>query len=185
MAKTLSNMMPLGTIAPSFELPDVVTGKHITLNDIRSDTATVVMFICNHCPFVQLILNKLVQVAKDYQSKGIQFVAISANDISHYPDDSPDKMRDLANKMKFTFPYLYDESQSVAKAYQAACTPDIFVFDQQLACVYRGRFDNATPGNGETVTGIDLTRALDAIIANQTVDQDQHPSVGCNIKWKS
>lgn len=184
MAETPSNMLPLGTIASPFALIDTCTGKKISLNDLKSDVATVIMFICNHCPYVKHIQNKIVEVAKKYQSLGINFIAISSNDANSYPADSADNMRLEAQLNGYTFPYLYDESQAVAKAYHAACTPDFYVFDKNLACVYRGRFDDSTPGNHQPVTGKDLTSALDSILKNEPVDLHQQPSLGCNIKWK-
>lgn len=184
MSLTPSKMPPLGAIAPDFSLPDVISGKTLTLNSLKSDKATVIMFLCNHCPFVQHIIKKLVEVAKHYQKKGIAFIAINSNDIANYPEDSPEKMRENAENHHFTFPYLFDESQEIAKAYEAACTPDFFVFDDQLACVYRGRFDEATPGKKTPVTGKDLTDALDSILAHKPLDPEQKPSIGCNIKWK-
>jgi thiol-disulfide isomerase/thioredoxin len=184
MAETPSTMLPLGTIAPEFTLADVVTEKKFSLSEIKSDKATVIMFICNHCPYVKLIQNKLVDVANKYLPLGIQFIAINSNDIKNYPADSPEKMRTEAEIHHYPFPYLFDETQAVAKAYHAACTPDFFIFDNNLACVYRGRFDNATPGNGNSVTGKDLCNALDQILAGKLVDPNQQPSVGCNIKWK-
>ncbi len=184
MALTSSTMLPLGTIAPAFNLPDVRTGKIFSLDQLKSDKGTVVMFICNHCPYVKLIQTKLAEVAKKYQTKGIHFVAINSNDIKNYPADSPENMQKEAQLHDYVFPYLFDETQNVAKAYQAACTPDLYVFDENLACVYRGRFDDATPGNGVSVTGKDLTTALDALLNNHSIDADQKPSVGCNIKWK-
>lgn len=185
MAKTSSNMIPLGTIAPDFNLMDTCSNNNISLKNYQSTVATVIMFICNHCPFVKLIQSKLVEVVSEYQKKGIQFIAINSNDISHYPEDRPEKMREVASELHFTFPYLYDETQEVAKAYQAACTPDFYVFDSALKCVYRGRFDEATPGNGIAVTGKDLTNTLDAILRQQEINPEQFPSVGCNIKWKT
>lgn len=184
MAETPSNMLPLGTKAPDFELFDTIKKQMVALDDIRSEKATVIMFICNHCPYVKLIQDKIVEVAKYYQAKGISFVAINANDILNYPADSPEKMHENAKDSGFTFPYLFDESQEIARAYQAACTPDFYIFDNHLSCVYRGRFDDATPGNGHAVTGRDLTNALDAILANKPIDPHQKPSVGCNIKWR-
>jgi peroxiredoxin len=184
MAKTLSNMIPLGTKAPDFILPDTVSHQNVSLHDMKPCTATVIMFLSNHCPYVKLIQKKLTEVAKQYQAKGIHFIAISSNDIEAYPDDSPEKMKFEAFAAAYTFPYLYDESQSVAKSYDAACTPDFFVFDKNLALVYRGRFDEATPGNQKPVTGIDLQQALDAILNGQAVSAEQLPSLGCNIKWK-
>lgn len=185
MALTPSNMLPLGTIAPHFSLPDTVSGETLSLRDLKSDRATVLMFICNHCPYVVHIREKLVELAKQYQANGVSFIAISSNNIKNYPADAPDKMAELAKSAGFTFPYLYDESQSVARAYQAACTPDLYVFDKQMKCVYRGRFDGATPGNNVPVTGQDLCSALDAMLANKPVLQQQLPSMGCNIKWNT
>lgn len=179
-----STMLPLGTIAPSFSLPDTVSGKILTLASLRSDKATVVMFLCNHCPYVKHIINKLVEVASVYQKKGVAFIAINSNDVQNFPDDSPEKMHEKAQVWHFTFPYLFDESQDVAKAYQAACTPDFYVFDEQLACVYRGRFDEASPGKTVQVTGKDLTDALDNVLAKKPIASDQKPSIGCSIKWK-
>lgn len=184
MAETPSKMLPLGTLAPNFELLDTISGKNISLNQLRSETATVIMFICNHCPYVKHIQEKLVEVVNAYQPKGVNFIAINSNDVKKYPADSPEKMRLEAEQQGYTFPYLYDETQEIAKAYQAACTPDLYVFNNKLSCVYRGRFDDSTPGNGRLVTGKDLTQALDNIISGKPVDPNQLPSVGCNIKWK-
>jgi len=184
MSLTPSNMLPLGTTAPDFILPDMVSGNIIKLSDVASDTATVIMFICNHCPYVIHIIDKLLDVAKTYQAKGISFAAVSSNDVGTYPQDSPDKMRQYAQEKGFSFPYLYDETQAIAKAYDAACTPDFYVFDQTLKCAYRGRFDAATPGNIVPITGKDLTQALDTILTGNAVSEDQQiPSMGCNIKW--
>lgn len=184
MARTLSNMLPLGTKAPEFELPDVVTGKMLKLLDVKSTQATVVMFICNHCPYVLHVLDEILQLANDYLRAGVSFVAISSNDVANYPADSPEKMKEMALERKFPFPYLYDETQEVARAYQAACTPDFFVFDANLGCVYRGRLDESTPGNDKPLTGRDLKSALDAVLSNKPVNSAQFPSMGCNIKWK-
>lgn len=184
MAETPSNMLPLGTKAPNFTLPDTLQNRIISLTDVKSNTATVIMFICNHCPYVKLIQDKIVDVAKSYQEKGVSFIAINSNNAEKYPADSPENMHKNAEHLGFTFPYLFDESQEVARAYQAACTPDFYIFDGNLSCVYRGRFDEATPGNGKTVTGMDLTHALDALISGKKISEDQKPSVGCNIKWK-
>jgi thiol-disulfide isomerase/thioredoxin len=180
MSVTPSTMLPLGTRAPDFTLPDVVSGQTYTL---KSGQPTVVIFMCNHCPFVQHILPKLLEVSEHYQKKGINFIAINSNDIKSYPEDAPDKMKTLAAHKKFSFPYLFDETQEVAYQYQAACTPDFYLFDKELSCVYRGRFDNSTPSNGEPLTGQDLCNAMDNILTNTLPDKDQHPSVGCNIKW--
>jgi peroxiredoxin len=184
MALTNSKMLPLGTTAPDFHLPDTVSNKILSLHDLKSKTATVVMFIGNHCPFVKHILPELVRITHNYQALGIQFIAINSNDIQNCPEDAPDKMRELAHKMSFPFPYLFDETQTVAKAYQAVCTPDFFVFDKQLHCVYRGRFDESTPGNQVPITGNELCAALDQLLTGSPVNAEQHPSVGCNIKWK-
>ena len=185
MAQTPSNMLPLGTRAPSFTLPDTVSGKPLSLDSLKGAKGTVVMFICNHCPFVKHVNGELVRVAKDYQSKGISFVAISANDVRNYPEDGPDKMKAAAKQLGYPFPYLYDETQAVAKAYQAACTPDLYLFDANLACVYRGQLDDSRPGNGMPVNGKDLRAAMDALLAGKPIDPAQKPSVGCNIKWKN
>ena len=184
MSLTYSEMMPLGTTAPDFALPDTVSGKNISLKDCKSEVCTVVMFICNHCPYVIHVETELVRIANAYQAKGVNFVAISANDVENYPDDSPEKMREKAMEVGYTFPYLYDQSQNVAKAYRAACTPDFYVFDQNLKCVYRGRMDDSSPGNGRPVTGAELRAALDTVINNEPIPQNQLPSMGCNIKWK-
>jgi thiol-disulfide isomerase/thioredoxin len=184
MAVTPSNMLPLGTQAPDFTLPDVISKKPLSLKQLKSDKATVIMFICNHCPFVKHVQQELVKVANDYQAKGIRFIAINSNDIENYPDDAPDKMGAVAESLGYPFPYLFDETQQVAKAYQAACTPDFYVFDKDLKCVYRGQLDDSRPGNNIPVTGKDLRAALDCILSNQSVDSQQKPSMGCNIKWK-
>lgn len=185
MARTPSTMLPLGTIAPDFNLPDTISGDNWHLYAHRDALATVIMFICNHCPFVKHLQHELAAVAKHYQTQGIQFVAINANDIENYPDDAPPLMKKTALENNYTFPYLFDETQAVAQAYQAACTPDFYIFDKTLQCVYRGQFDDSRPGNEIAVTGKDLTAALDAIIANQPIAAEQKPSLGCNIKWKS
>ncbi|MEO0471457.1 MAG: thioredoxin family protein [Bacteroidota bacterium] len=184
MARTPSNMLPLGTVAPDFRLPDTVSGQDVSLNELKSDQATVIMFICNHCPFVLHVNDGIVALAKDYQAKGVSFVAISSNDVDNYPQDGPDKMKELAAKVGYSFPYLYDESQDVAKAYEAACTPDFYVFDKELKCVYRGQMDSSRPGSGIPVTGEDLRAALDDVLAGRELSATQHPSLGCNIKWK-
>ncbi|MEM7182007.1 MAG: thioredoxin family protein [Spirochaetota bacterium] len=185
MARTPSTMsMSLGDSAPDFTLPDTVSGKNISLADIRSEIATVIMFICNHCPFVIHVQPELVRLANEYIPKNIQFVAISSNDIVNYPQDSPEKMRKEAQKAGYRFPYLYDESQEVAKRYDAACTPDFYIFDKDLKCVYRGQLDDSRPGNDQALTGRDIRNALEAILNNQQVTSEQKPSIGCNIKWK-
>ena len=185
MVETPSNMLKLGTLAPDFRLPDTVSGKMMSLDEIKSERATVVMFICNHCPFVKHVNQQLVQLAGDYQPKGVAFVAISANDVDNYPEDSPEKMKDYAKRLGYPFPYLYDESQEVARAYKAACTPDFYLFDGKLELVYRGQLDGARPGNGAPVNGEDLRAALDDVLAGRPVSGEQRPSLGCNIKWKS
>ncbi|MBO8165080.1 MAG: thioredoxin family protein [Brevibacillus sp.] len=184
MALTESNMFPLGSTAPAFTLPDVVSGKTVSLEQLRSPKATVIMFVCNHCPYVKHVQNQLVKLANDYIPKGISFIAISANDAEQYPDDSPEKMREVAEQLGYPFPYLYDETQEVAKAYQAACTPDFYIFDGDLACVYRGQLDDSRPGNNLPVTGEHIRTALDQLLAGQPVTVEQKPSIGCNIKWK-
>lgn len=180
-----SNMLPLGTVAPGFSLVDTRSNKQVSLAELKSPIATVIMFICNHCPYVKHLQSALVEVANTYQAKGIAFIAISSNDVDAYPDDSPENMRIEAETHHYPFPYLYDESQAVAKAYQAACTPDFYIFDKQLQCVYRGRFDDSTPRNNVPVTGKDLRQALDHILLNQPISSDQKASLGCGIKWKN
>lgn len=184
MAATPSNMIPLGTPAPDFSLIDTVSGKMSTLADVKSDVATVMMFICNHCPYVKHINVELVRLANDYQPKGVSFVAISSNDVENYPDDAPDKMKEAAETLGYPFPYLYDESQTVAKAYDAACTPDFYIFDKNLTLVYRGQLDGSRPQTDIPVTGQDIRAALDAMLAGKPISEKQIPSIGCNIKWK-
>ena len=184
MSRTPSNMLPLGTPAPDFKLPDTISGKELSLDTLRSDRATVIMFICNHCPFVKHVDDGIVALAKDYQSLGVSFVAISSNDVEHYPQDAPGLMKVEAERVGYTFPYLYDESQQVAKAYDAACTPDFYIFDKDMKCAYRGQLDDSRPGNGRPVTGKDIRAALDEILNGKAVSVPQTPSLGCNIKWK-
>lgn len=184
MALTPSNMLALGTQAPYFELPDTVSAKMLTINDLRSETATVLMFVCNHCPYVIHVNPEIVRLAKDYQPKGVAFVAISSNDIKANPDDAPDKMKALALAEGYTFPYLYDENQMVAKAYDAACTPDFYIFDHEMKLVYRGRIDNSRPNSGIPLSGKDLRAALNNLLDKKAVSPVQFPSMGCNIKWK-
>jgi peroxiredoxin len=174
----------LGTKAPSFELPDTISGKTLKLSELASDIATVIMFICNHCPFVKHVQHELVRLANDYTNKGISFVAISSNDVGKYPADSPEKMKELAEQLGFTFPYLYDESQDVARSYDAACTPDFYIFDGNLKLVYRGQLDDSRPGNTIPITGVDIRNAINQILKNEPVSEMQKPSIGCNIKWK-
>lgn len=184
MAITPSTMVQLGTQAPPFTLPDAVSGKEKSLQSLQGDVATVIMFICNHCPYVKHVNNGMVQVANDYQPKGIRFIAISSNDVNNYPEDSPAQMKMNAQRLGFSFPYLYDESQEVARAYEAACTPDFFVYDKNLKLVYRGQLDDSRPANTIPVTGKDLRNTLNAIIEGKQVSDKQLPSIGCNIKWK-
>jgi thiol-disulfide isomerase/thioredoxin len=184
MARTPSNMIPLGTIAPNFTLLDTVTDKMLSLNNIKGIKATVVLFICNHCPFVIHVNEELVKLANDYRSKGIEFIAISSNDIENYPQDSPQLMQKTALDLKYPFPYLYGETQNIAKAYNAACTPDNYVFDADLKLVYRGQLDDSRPGNGINVTGTDLRHAIDCAILGKENLKSQKPSIGCGIKWK-
>ncbi|MHC4532910.1 MAG: thioredoxin family protein [Planctomycetota bacterium] len=183
MTLTASEMLPLGTSAPDFNLPDT-TGKMVSLNDFRETQAFLVIFMCNHCPFVKHILDGLVALIKEYQTKGCIVVAINSNDVANYPDDSPEMMTRLAIEAGFTFPYLYDETQEVAKAYRAACTPDFFLFDSNKELIYRGQMDDSRPGNGIPVTGSDLTAAVNAVLEGTQVSQEQKPTMGCNIKWK-
>ena len=184
MALTPTKQIPLGFTAPDFSLPDTISGKTLSLEELKSDQATVVMFICNHCPYVKHINEGLVQLANDYLPKGVAFVAISSNDVANYPEDSPERMKIVAEELGYPFPYLYDETQEVAKAYTAECTPDFSIFDGDLRCVYRGQLDGSRPGSGVSVTGTDIRKALDAILEKETVSTEQIPSVGCNIKWK-
>ncbi|MDR3503969.1 MAG: thioredoxin family protein [Legionella sp.] len=185
MAATPSTMLPLGSKAPDFNLMDTRNNKMLSLQEGKSAIATVIMFLCNHCPYVKHVQPKLVELANLYQPKGISFIAISSNDVEKYPDDSPEKMQLEAQNAHYTFPYLYDESQDVAKAYKAACTPDFYVFDKDLLCVYRGCLDDSTPGNHKPLTGEHLQAALDCILAGKSVSAEQKPSIGCNIKWKA
>ncbi len=184
MVQTPSNMMPLGTQAPDFTLPDTVSGKDLSLQDLKGERATLIMFICNHCPFVKHIQYELVKLGQEYPAKGVSIVAISSNDVDNYPDDSPQNMKILADSLGYRFPYLYDETQLVAKAYDATCTPDFFIFDKDLKCVYRGQLDDSRPGNNIPVTGSDIRNALTSVLSGYEVNLQQKPSVGCNIKWK-
>ena len=184
MVATNSTMLPLGTKAPAFTLPDA-GGRQISFSDFPDALAIVVVFMCNHCPYVRHLRNGLAQLARDYLPRGVGIVGISSNDVSKYPADSPAKMAEEAKSAGYLFPYLYDETQAVAKAYHAACTPDFFVFDQDKVLVYRGQFDDSRPGNGVPVTAKDLRAALDAVLVGKPVDPNQKPSIGCNIKWKA
>ena len=185
MARTPSNMLPLGTPAPNFRLPDTVSGRTCGLDELRGKSGTVVMFICNHCPFVKHVNAEIVRLSCQYQPLGIAFVAISSNDVAHYPEDSPEKMKQTANREGYPFPYLYDESQQTARDYDAACTPDFYLFDREGLLVYRGQLDDSRPGNGIPVTGADLEGALKNLLAGKPVSANQKPSLGCNIKWKA
>ena len=184
MSKVSSVMIPLGTKAPAFALPDVVTGKKVELNDDKESLATVILFICNHCPYVIHINHELVKLANDYLKKHIRFIAINSNDVQQYPDDSPENMQKIAIELRYPFPYLFDETQAVAKAYQAACTPDFYVFNKEHKLVYRGQLDDSRPGNSIEVNGESLRMALDCLLADQPVSSPQKPSMGCNIKWR-
>ncbi len=184
MSRTPSNMLPLGTKAPEFSLTDTVTNKSVNLHALKGEKGTVIMFICNHCPFVKHVNPEIVKIAQEYQDKGIAFIAISSNDVEHYPQDAPDLMKETAKEMGYPFPYLYDETQETAIAYHAACTPDFYLFDANLNLVYRGQLDGSRPGNEIPLTGHDLRNALDNLLNGKKIDQDQKPSIGCNIKWK-
>ncbi len=177
-------MLPLGTAAPDFKLPDT-NGKIVSLADFQDRAALLVMFICNHCPYVKHIRAGLAQLARDYLPRGVGIVGINSNDAASYPEDSPARMKEEVQAAGYIFPYLYDESQAVAKAYRAACTPDIYLFDKNRKLVYRGQFDDSRPGNGIPVTGKDVRAALEAVLAGRPVPPDQKPSIGCNIKWKA
>lgn len=184
MVATSSTMLPLGTEAPRFALPDVVTGQTITLDTFASKKALLVMFICRHCKYVQHVKGQLAKLGQDYDGKDIGIVAISANDAEVYTDDAPDSLKEMVEAESFTFPCCYDETQVVAKVYKAACTPDFFLFDGQRRLVYRGQLDESRPSNQMPVTGKDLRAAIEAVLADQAVNPDQKPSIGCNIKWK-
>ncbi|RKE92202.1 thioredoxin family protein [Ichthyenterobacterium magnum] len=183
MARTPSNMIALGTKAPGFKLLDTVSDSYLSLNELKGAKGTVIMFICNHCPFVKHVNEQISQLAKDYLSKGINCIAISSNDTDNYPQDAPHLMKQNAIDEDFTFPYLYDKSQEVAKAYDAACTPDFYVFNDNLELIYRGQLDDSRPGNGIPVTGKDIRDALEALLHNKPINALQKPSIGCNIKW--
>jgi len=178
-----STMLPLGMEAPDFALPDT-EGRTVRRDDVKGREGLLVMFICNHCPYVHHVRPKLAEITREYQAKGIGVVGINANDVANYPDDSPEKMKEEVKSHRYTFPYLYDESQEVAKAYHAACTPDFFLFDRHLKLVYRGQFDDSRPQNGKPLTGADLRAAMDAVLENKPAPEPQKPSAGCNIKWK-
>jgi peroxiredoxin len=184
MSLTPSNMLPLGTIAPDFELPASNFNRKITFQEIKREKGTLVIFMCNHCPFVLHVIEEIVMIANDYRVQGLGIVAISSNDIVKYPEDSPEKMADFVLKHKVDFPYLYDESQEVAKAYDAACTPDFYLFDSQDKLIYRGQLDDSRPGNGIHLSGSDLRNAIDSVVYNRHLNDVQKPSMGCSIKWK-
>ena len=184
MALTASTMLSLGTQAPDFHLPDVVSGQTISLSTFADKKALLVMFICRHCPFVKHIKEELAQLGKDYINKGLGIVAISTNDAKNYPDDAPELLKAMAIELDFKFPFCYDESQETAKAYTAACTPDFFLFNGKQQLVYRGQLDESRPSNGKPVTGADLRAAIDAVLTDKPVAGEQKPSIGCNIKWK-
>ncbi|MBW4484071.1 MAG: thioredoxin family protein [Tildeniella torsiva UHER 1998/13D] len=183
MAMVESTMLPLGTAAPHFELTDVVSGKTINLGTFADARALLVMFICRHCPFVKHVEQELARLGKDYGPQGVGIVAISANSLQTHPQDGPEHLKAQAQDVGFTFPYCFDETQDVAKAYTAACTPDFFLFDEAKTLAYRGQFDDSRPGNGKPVTGSDLRAALDAVLSGSAMPGDQTPSIGCNIKW--
>lgn len=184
MSLTPSTMLPLGTTAPDFTLLDTVSGALLNLQEQKGTRGTVVMFICNHCPFVIHVNEELVRIANDYRSTGFNFIAISSNDVLNYPQDGPDRMSQHADENDYPFPYLYDETQEVARAYNAACTPDFYLFNDHLKLVYRGQLDDSRPGNGIQLTGRSLRESMDALLGNRKVPEPQKPSIGCNIKWK-
>ena len=183
MALTPSTMLPLGTPAPDFSLP-ATDGSLVSLSSFKNNKLLVVAFICNHCPFVKHIRAQLAQVGRDYQAKGVGFVAVNSNDIVAFPADNMEKMREEVKAVGYTFPYVLDENQATARAYDAACTPDFYLFGADRKLIYRGQFDGSRPGNNIAVTGRDLCAAMDAALQNRTVMEEQHPSIGCNIKWK-
>lgn len=184
MAQTSSNMIPLGTIAPDFYLKDTNSNANFSFEDCKGEKGTVVFFICNHCPFVLHVIEEVIRIVNDYRVQGIGFVAISSNDVVKYPQDGPELMTEFAFENGFEFPYLYDETQEVAKAYKAACTPDFYLFDTSNKLVYRGQLDDSRPGNGIPLSGSDLRSAIDGVVSNRNSNPEQKPSIGCNIKWK-
>jgi peroxiredoxin len=185
MVKTLSTMLELGSPAPEFVLPDVVSGEQLNFVSLAGKDPLLVMFICRHCPFVKHIQEELARLGKDYRDKRVAIVAISSNDADSFPEDSPASLKEMAEQLGFTFPFLYDETQKAAMAYEAACTPDFYLFDGSHLLVYRGQLDDSRPGNGVPVTGRDLRAAIDAVLSGGPVSEDQQPSIGCNIKWKA
>ncbi len=184
MALTPSTMLALGTLAPNFKLPDVISGNMVSLDDFKDKKALLVMFICRHCPYVQHVKEEIAKIGQEYKKKDMGIVAISANDINSYPEDSPESLKKMARELNFSFLYLYDKSQEIAKAYTAACTPDFFLFDKERKLVYRGQLDDSRPGNNVPVTGKDLREAIDAVLQDKPINPNQKPSMGCNIKWK-
>jgi peroxiredoxin len=184
MSLTPSTMLELGTRAPEFALPDVCTGQTVSLSDFSEKPALLVVFMCAHCPYVKLVESQLAAIGKDYADRGLGMVAISANDPEHYPDDAPPFLQAQAERLGFNFPYLFDETQETAKAYRAACTPDLYLFDKDKKLAYRGQLDDARPGNDKPVTGVNLRSAIDSVLNNAPVTESQLPATGCNIKWK-
>ena len=184
MAYTESNMLPLGTKAPNFTLPDTLSDKEITLYEMHPAKATLIMFLCNHCPYVIHVNPEIVRIAADYKNAGAQFYGISSNNAIKYPQDGPEKMTEHGKETGYSFPYLYDESQEIARIYDAACTPDFYLFDEHLHLVYRGRIDSSRPGNDKPLDGSDLRQAIDNVLAGKEISPVQYPSAGCNIKWK-
>lgn len=184
MALTPSTMHALGTLAPNFNLQDVISGNMVSLDNFKNKKALMVMFICRHCPYVQHVKEEIAKIGQDYKEKDIGIIAISANDVNSYPEDSPQSLKEMARELNFSFPYLYDKSQEIAKAYTAACTPDFFLFDKERKLAYRGQLDDSRPGNNLPITGKDLREAIDAVLEDKPVDFNQKPSIGCNIKWK-
>jgi peroxiredoxin len=184
MTRTTSNTVALGTLAPNFNLKDTNSSEWFSFQDLKGEKGTLVIFICNHCPFVHHVIDEIVMIANDYRVQGIGIITISSNDVVKFPQDAPELMTEFAFQNKFEFPYLYDETQEVAKAYNAACTPDFYLFDNQDKLVYHGQLDDSRPGNGIPLSGNDLRGAIDSVIYNRTINPDQKPSLGCNIKWK-
>jgi peroxiredoxin len=184
MTITPSKMLPLGSIAPDFNLPDTLSHEDMTLQQLKGKKGTLIMFLCNHCPFVTHVDKELVQLAHDYKQSGLSIIAISANDVAAYPEDGPEEMEQKALRLGYTFPYLYDKSQATARAYHAVCTPDLFLYDANLHCVYRGQLDDSRPRNDIPVTGQDLRNAIDHVLAGEAISAVQKPSIGCSIKWK-
>ncbi|MBU2020391.1 MAG: thioredoxin family protein [Bacteroidetes bacterium] len=184
MALVESNPFQTGKIAPDFQLMDTVSNRLLTLNDLKGLRGTIIFFICNHCPYVKHVNAELVRLANDYGKKGVGFVAISSNDVNVYQEDRPEKMKVLALELGYPFPYLYDPTQEVAKSYDAACTPDFYLFDEYLKCTYHGELDDSRPGNGKPVSGKSIREALNRLLNNETPLENQRPSIGCSIKWK-